>query len=95
MPDNLSCDLQQNRLHLPDCRAHTVFKGEHVLQTSKPPDLNMQKNNKILGLENGTPQLNIIESIQTIKRNHASFLSLSWSVSFLFSDGSCMSKSES
>lgn len=44
MPDNLSCDLQQNRLHLPDCRAHTVFKGEHVLQTSKPPDLNMQKN---------------------------------------------------
>lgn len=56
MPDNLSCDLQQNRLHLPDCRAHTVFKGEHVLQTSKPPDLNMQKNKMWMpGLEKWHP----------------------------------------
>lgn len=84
MPDNLSCDLQQNRLHLPDCRAHTVFRGEHVLQTSKPLDLNMQKNNKMLmpGLEKGTPQLNIIESIQTIKRNHIRLFFISVMVSF-------------
>lgn len=37
---NLPCYLLQSRLHLPHCRVHTVFGGEHVLQTWKSLYLN-------------------------------------------------------
>lgn len=82
MPDNLSCDLQQNRLHLPDCRAHTVFKGEHVLQTSKPPDLNMQKNKMWMpGLEKWHPTTKY-HWINTNNRKESRKFSISVMVSF-------------
>lgn len=82
MPDNLSCDLQQNRLHLPDCRAHTVFKGEHVLQTSKPSDLNMQKNKMWMpGLEKWHPTTKY-HWINTNNRKESRKFSISVMVSF-------------
>lgn len=82
MPDNLSCDLQQNRLHLPDCRAHTVFKGEHVLQTSKPPDLNMQKNKMWMpGLEKWHPTTKY-HWINTNNRKESRKFSISVMVSY-------------